>query len=159
MLLGHGQLGTESGMTYLVTISNYTPTTLPAGVATDICALATTHGNTVIVSRSTDIKYFLQYALWCPTGSTAFALVLKLGATTLYSGTITSANWWRNLAFTTDIANNKIYMMRSAISDSSAASLGSAITFSDWNVPQQLSLTVQPTAESTLMFFEAGLVK
>lgn len=139
------------------TLYNYTPVTLAAGTATDIIAANTTIGfKTVPALAGKLIKFALNYNVYCPTASTTWALTLKLGNTTLYSGSATGQQMVRKLEFILDQTNNYIYVQRNTLVDNAAAVLVTKVAFSGWNTPQLLSLTVNPTAAAMLIGLEAG---
>ena len=140
-----------------ITLTNYSPLSLPAGTATDIIAAATTLGiKTVPPLIGKTLKFWLNYNLWCPTASTTWALTLKLGTNTLYTGSTTGQQQNRNLEFILDQTNNFIYIQRNTILDNAVAMLVTKVAFSDWLNPQALSLTVKPTAAGQVIGLDAG---
>ena len=139
------------------TLYNYTALALPAGTATDVVADASTIGlKTVPPLVGKVIKFTLNYNIYCPTGSTTWGLTLKLGTTTLYTGSTTGQAQVRRLEFILDQTNNYIYVQRNTIVDTAAAILITKVAFSDWSNPQALSLTINPTAAGQLLGLEAG---
>ena len=139
------------------TLYNYTPLALPAGVATEVIATSATQGiKSVPALAGKTIKFVLNYNIFCSTASTTWALALKLGSTTLYSGSTTGQQQTRKLEFILDQANNYIYLQRNTLVDNAAAILITKVAFSDWANPQALSLTINPTAAGQLIGLEGG---
>jgi len=139
------------------TLYNYTPLSLPAGTATDIISAVSTQGFKIVPPLTgKTIKFALNYNIYCPTASTSWTLTLKLGTTTLYTGTTTGQQQIRKLEFILDQTNNYIYLQRNTLVDNAAAVLVTKVAFTDWANAQALSLTITPTAAALLIGLEAG---
>lgn len=140
-----------------ITLYNYTALALPAATSTDVVAASSTIGiKSLPALAGKTIKFWLNYNIYCPTASTSWVITLKLGTTTLYTGTTTGQQQNRNLEFILDQTNNYIYLQRNTILDSAAAMLVTKVAYSAWTTPQALSLTINPTAAGQLIGLEAG---
>jgi len=143
------------GLTWPSAIKNYSIIDLPANTATDLFALLTTIGDNLVKPMARPTKYAIDYHLFCPTGNATFTMALLLGEVTLFTATVTGQSLSRYLEFYGSVSENKIYLLRRIVTDSSSTALVSTVAYSDWNASHKLSLTVSPTVASKLVGLDA----
>lgn len=136
-----------------IVLRNTTITALPAGEVTDLIALTSTKGIKAITPTGAGERYKLEYSLLCESTSTPMALTLKLGETTLFSGSATTQYMTRRVIFYGDRTNDLIWIVREVLNGSTAGiSMAiSSVSYTDWDEEADISLTVNPTAESKLV--------
>ncbi len=134
-----------------IVLRNTTITALPAGEVTDLIALTSTKGIKAITPTGAGRRYKLEYSLLCESTSTPMALTLKLGETTLFSLSVTAQYMTRKVIFYGDRTNDLIWVVREVLNGSTASMKITSVAYTDWDEEADISLTVNPTAESKLV--------
>jgi hypothetical protein len=79
------------------------------------------------------------------------ALTLKLGETTLFSAEVTAQYMTRKVIFYGDRTNDLIWVVREVLNGSTASMRITSVAYTAWDEEADISLTVNPTAESKLV--------
>lgn len=142
-----------------VVLRNTTITVLPAGEVTDLIALTSTKGIKAITPTGAGKRYKLEYSLLCESTSTPMALTLKLGETTLFSASVTAQYMTRKVIFYGDRTNNLIWVVREVLNGSTASMAITSVAYTAWDEEADISLTVNPTAESKLVGLAGSILQ
>jgi hypothetical protein len=142
-----------------IVLRNTTITVLPAGEVTDLIALTSTKGIKAITPTGAGRRYKLEYSLLCESTSTPMALTLKLGETTLFSASVTAQYMTRRVIFYGDRTNDLIWIVREVLNGSTASIEISSVSYTDWDEEADISLTVNPTAESKLVGLAGSILQ
>lgn len=142
-----------------IVLRNTTITVLPAGEVTDLIALTSTKGIKAITPTGAGRRYKLDYTLLCESTSTPMALTLKLGETTLFSASVTAQYMTRKVIFYGDRTNDLIWVVREVLNGSTVSMVITSVAYTAWDEEADISLTVNPTAESKLVGLAGSILQ
>ncbi len=142
-----------------IVLRNTAITVLPAGEVTDLIALTSTKGIKAITPTGAGERYKFEYSLLCESTSTPMALTLKLGETTLFSASVTAQYMTRRVIFYGDRTNDLIWIVREVLNGPTASMVITSVAYTAWDEEADISLTVNPTAESKLVGLAGSLLQ